>query len=286
MIHSERLASFLAFGQALNFTRAAQQMHISQPSLFAQIKKLESELDTKLYEKHGRYLSLTRAGQQLLAHAREVERRDGQIRARLSGTEPDTPLVLAAGEGALLYLLPDALARLQKSHGGRIRVLTRNATDTIRSVVLGEATLGVTALSGPHSGVESTSLTLVGLQAVFSKSHSLAKKRSLGLSSLDGAPLVSVPRGFPHRENLEKLFAGAELRLNVVTEANGWTAMMHLASLGLGIALVNDFCKPPRGCVGRPIRNVPKLEYRVLWRQGDASSETELMRRAVLTKAG
>lgn len=282
MIHSERLASFLAFGECLNFTRAAEKMHISQPSLFAQIRKLESDLEARLYRKVGRSLQLTGEGVRLLAHAREVHRRDQALLAELQGRGSDEPLVLAAGEGALLHLLPKALIRLRKAEGTRLRVLTRNAQETIRSVVEGEATIGVTVMTGEHDGLESERLGLVGLQAVMPRTHKLAKKRSLLLDALDGEPLVTAPRPFPHRENLERLFSDAGCFLNAVTEANGWASMMHLAALELGVAIVNDFCVPPKGAVGRPIRGVPKLEYRVLWRTGDDSEDTVLMKRAIL----
>lgn len=284
MIHSDRLASFRAFGESLNFTRAAEEMHISQPSLFAQIKKLESDLDTRLYTKVGRSLKLTSEGGRLLAHAREVHRRDEALLAELQGRSSEEPLVLAAGEGALHYLLPDALIRLRKAEGGRLRVLTRNAQETIRSVVQGEATIGVTAMTGPHEGLESARLALVGLQAVMPRDHRLAKKRILSLGHLDEEPLVTAPRPFPHRENLERLFAEADCSLNAVTEANGWASMMQLAALGLGVAIVNDFCAPPKGAVGRPIRGASKLEYRVLWRSGDDKEDTALMKDAILSK--
>lgn len=283
MIHSERLASFRAFGESLNFTRAAETMNISQPSLFAQIKKLESELEVRLYIKNGRSLRLTSEGIRLLSYARELQRRDEAFLAELHGRASDQPLVLAAGEGALLYLLPDALRRLRRTGGARLKVLTRNAHDTIRSVAQGEAAIGVTAMSGDHEGLDSTRVSMVGLQVVLPKAHALAKKRSVTLNCLDDEALVTAPRGFPHRENLERLFSDANCKLNVATEANGWASMMHLAALGLGVALVNDFCSPPKGTVGRPIRGLPKLEYRALWRAGDDSEDTRVMRDAILT---
>ncbi len=284
MIHSERLASFLAFGEDLNFTRAAKRVHLSQPSLFAQIKKLESDLETRLYKKRGRMLELTVEGSRLLAHAREAYRRDQALVAELRGRPSQQPLVLAAGEGALHYLLPSALIRLRKAGGARLSVLTRNSEDTIRAVAQGEATVGVTAMTGHQEGVESSPVALVGLHAVMPKTHDLAKKRSLSLGTLSGEPLVTAPRPFPHRENLERLFSDAGSSLNATTEANGWASMMHLAALGLGVAIVNDFCTPPKGAVARPIQGVPKLEYRFLWRSGDDSADTLLMRSAVLSQ--
>jgi DNA-binding transcriptional LysR family regulator len=281
MIHSERLASFIAFAETLNFTRAAERVHISQPSLFAQIKKLETELGTALYRKVGRSLVLSASGEQLLAHARDVARRDAALRAAMSGRAADAPLVLAAGEGTLNYLLAPALRRLSTGKGQRLRVLNRNAAETVRCVLRGEAAVGVTVYTGEQPALSSKRLGLVGLCGVMPKTHPLARSRILSVEALAGVPLVTASAGFPFRGYLETLFANSDCALNVAVEASGWGSMMHLASLGLGLAVVNDFCAPPKGCVARPLRGVAKLEYRLFWRGDDDSADTELLRRTI-----
>ena len=284
MIHSERLSAFLAFGELLNFTRASERMHLSQPSLHAQVKKLEGELDVALYERIGRQLRLTGAGERLLAHAREVQRRDEGFLAELSGRRSHSPLVLAAGEGALLYLLGDALKALGKTHGQRLRVLTRNSAETIKAVLQGEATVGVTVTSEEQEGLSSTRIKVVGMMAVMAKNHPLAKKRTLTVPQLAGISLIAAPSGFPHRASLEQQFATQDVAPQVAVEANGWESMMHLASLGLGVALVNDFCRVPKGCVSRAIRGTPRLEYRLLRRSGQPTVEERVMCEAITAK--
>src|SRR5262245_1539095 len=143
MIHSERLSAFVAFGNALSFTKAARSLHISQPALHVQIQRLAEELGVTLYRRQGRGLVLTEDGQRLLAFAREAVARDEEFRAELRGETRSGPLVLAAGQGALLYLLGPALKALGKAHGRRFRVLSRDATQTVAAVRSGEATVGV-----------------------------------------------------------------------------------------------------------------------------------------------
>src|SRR5688572_3455202 len=76
MIDSEHLRSFVAFAETANFTRAAERLHLSQPALFVQIKKLAQALDTPLYTRRGRTLELTVQGKKLLAYGREQSERE------------------------------------------------------------------------------------------------------------------------------------------------------------------------------------------------------------------
>src|SRR6185437_17118427 len=108
MIDSDRLASFIAFAEELNFTRAAARLHLSQPALHVQVAKLGDEIGAPLYRRDGRAIALTPAGGALLAHARDAQRREQAFLATLGSPGPRT-LALAAGEGALLYVLGGAI---------------------------------------------------------------------------------------------------------------------------------------------------------------------------------
>src|SRR5688500_7316736 len=139
MIHSEQLRAFLAFGEAQNFTRAAERLHISQPALHVQIKKLGESLGVPLYARRGRRLELTVAGNTLLAFAREQQERTATLIADLKLERREDVVVLAAGEGTFLYLLGDALKSFQRVGRAQLRVLTRDREAAVAAVQLGEA---------------------------------------------------------------------------------------------------------------------------------------------------
>jgi DNA-binding transcriptional LysR family regulator len=67
MINSEWVRAFVTFAETLNFTHAATRLHISQPALHVQIRKLGESLQTPLYVRHGRSLTLTDEGRKVLA---------------------------------------------------------------------------------------------------------------------------------------------------------------------------------------------------------------------------
>jgi DNA-binding transcriptional LysR family regulator len=86
------------------------------------------------------------------------------------------------------------------------------------------------------------------------------------LTDLKGARLIVPPEGKPHRTMLSRMLATAEVPWTIAAEASGWELMLHFAALGLGLAVVNDFCRIPKGLIARPVRGLPGVRYSLLAR--------------------
>lgn len=272
MISSERLSSFLVFGEELNFTRAAARLHLSQPSLHVQIKKLAEELGVELYRRVGRNLELTAQGRAALAFARELDERSRAFRGALGKPSPER-LVVAAGEGTFLYVLGQALREACRKPGLSVRALTRDREGTIAAVREGEAHLGVAPLDAVPDGIRATPLRRVGSLVVVPRGHPLARKRRVRLRDLAEQRLILPPVGRPHREQLARVLGAHDVPWELAMEASGWELMLHFAALGAGIAVVNDLCRIPRTLAARPLPELPALRYCLLERSGAALSE-------------
>jgi DNA-binding transcriptional LysR family regulator len=98
LLESDALRSFAVFAEHRNFTTAAAALHISQPSLHVKIRKLAAALGTDLYEREGRRLTLTAAGEQLAAFALDSRRRLDEFLRELH-QESTSTLTIAAGRG-------------------------------------------------------------------------------------------------------------------------------------------------------------------------------------------
>ena len=72
MLDLESVRAFVVFSEQMNFTQAARQLHLSQPALHARVQKLASELGVPLYQRHGRRLVLTQAGEEVVRFGRET----------------------------------------------------------------------------------------------------------------------------------------------------------------------------------------------------------------------
>src|SRR5580704_14242191 len=106
-LEPDALRSFAAFAEHRNFTTAAVSLNISQPSLHVKINKLAASLGTDLYERKGRSLVLTAAGEQLAALALDVRMRVDDFLGVLD--EGASVLRIAAGRGAFRWVVPDAI---------------------------------------------------------------------------------------------------------------------------------------------------------------------------------
>lgn len=275
----EQLFSFAAFADKLNFTRAAEDLHISQPALHVQIKKLSEAVGVPLYVRSGRALALTRQGRELAAFARSVKQQERDVLGELRG-ESGGPVVLAAGQGAFLYLLGRAIKRFPKERWP-LQLLTRRGPEALAAVREARAQLGVAVLDRDPADLEVTRLCSVGQVAVMRREHPLAARRRLSAASLDGQALVVAPPKSPHRVMLEQAMKTAGAALAVGVEATGWELMLEFAKNGMGIAVVNDFCPVPRGCVAVPVRGLPRASY-TLFGRATSNQATRTLRRLIV----
>ncbi len=275
------LPTFVAFADTLNFTRAAKQVHLSQPAVHMQVKKLEDAVGAPLYVRAGRRLSLTREGETLARFARETVARTRGFFAELRGTRPE-PVVLAAGEGAFLYLLGPAIA----AYAAPLRLLTRDRDGTLEAIRSGTADLGVAVLEAPADGLVTTTLTTVDPVVVMPKRHRLAKKRRLRPRDLAGERLVVPPPDRPHRTTIAQAMRRAGVPWEVAVEAVGWEVTIHFVSLGLGVAIVNGCCRIPAGLRACPIADIPGVEYQLVQRPGSSErAAVGALRAALLAHA-
>jgi LysR family transcriptional regulator, low CO2-responsive transcriptional regulator len=264
-VNYEHLRSFVAFAARRNFTHAARELHISQPALHVQIRKLTEAVGRPLYVRSGRGLVLTRAGEKLAAFGRETLARGGALLAELRGDDAARPVVLAAGRGAYLYLLAPALRRFR----GALRLVVASGDEAVAMVADARADLAVAALASAPSPLVAQAVRTTRHVAVLTRDHALAGRRKVRATDLDGVPMVAAPAGAPHRAALEAAFAAADADFAVSVEAGDWDLMMQLTALGAGPCVVNDLCRTPAGTVAVPFEGLAPVTYQ-LFRRKDA----------------
>jgi len=260
----EALESFRIFAKTLNFTRTAEARHLTQPALHKQIKSLGESLGTPLYRREGRSLVLTEAGEMLARFSSELGDRIGLLKRALQGSVAEAKVTLVAGRGSYLYLLGGALESFQEACPGRIQLLTRDREGSLQALRMREAQLGVTVLEELPKDLRATLLMEVEPHLIVASDHSLAGRRSLELSALDGLALICPGKPSLMREMIAQRLADQGLQFNPVVDASGWDLMMHFASLGLGAAIVNGCCRAPEGTVAIPIKGLPRTRYYLL----------------------
>lgn len=283
-MNHDALDSFVVFAKHLNFTTAARELHLSQPAFHTKIRKLGEELGVTLYLKQGRNLVLTRDGEQVAVFGREMQRQTVDFTARLSGSAP-APITLAAGRGAYLYLLGDAIRRHLRRFQD-LKILTMPGPETVQAVEAGIAQLGVVARAPEDREFRVDLIRQVGQKVVVQKSHRLASRKSITPVDLNGEALIVPPRQRPHRTQLETVLASAGVSWNVAVEAEGWDLMVHFVRMGIGAAVVNDFVPVPRTLRGIPVQGFPEIPYHVIRKPAHTSEPADFLATAIRKSAG
>lgn len=145
-----------------------------------------------------------------------------------------------------------------------LRLLTMDRDQAIQAVVAGKSHLAVTPLETFSAELEAEPLASVGQVLVIPKAHPLARRKRIQLADLEGSRLVVPHAGQPHREMLARMLQSAGVRWEIGVETAGWELMMHFVQLGVGLAIVNAYCTPPKGLVAVSIPELPRLNFQLV----------------------
>jgi DNA-binding transcriptional LysR family regulator len=263
-VPAEALASFAVFADHLNFTRAAAALHISQPALHVKVRKLAESLGRPLYHRDGRRLVLTADGEAVARFARSHDERLAQFLAEFAGAASTRPVVLAAGQGAYLYLLGDTIRAALAEEPTRLRLINCDHRQMLAAVRSGQAHVGVSVLDALPDDLAVTELATFPQVLLVPTGHRLARRRSVALRDLAGERLVVPPQQRPQRLLLERSLRSAGAGWTVAVEAEGWPLITHFVSLGVGLAVVNGCVPAPPGLVAKPVTDLPSVTYHVV----------------------
>lgn len=264
VVSADALASFVVFAEHLNFTRAAADLHISQPALHVKVRKLAQALGRPLYHRSGRRLVLTADGEAVARFARGHDERLAHFLADFAGAAARRPVVLAAGQGAYLYLLGDTIRAVLAEQPTRLRLINCDHRQMLAAVRDGQAHLGVSVLDVLPEDLTAVELATFPQVLLVPADHRLADRRTVKLRDLDGAGLVVPPRHRPHRMLLEQALTAAGAQWTVAVEAEGWPLITQFVALGVGLAVVNGCVPAPPGLVARPVTDLPPVTYHVV----------------------
>lgn len=281
----DALMAFAEFAEDGNFTRAAGRLHLSQPALHTRISKLGEAVGRPLYVRRGRGIEITPVGRQVQRFARELAASAAVFQSELQGQNVEPTVVLAAGEGATLYLLGQGIRAHLSHRRHSLQLLTADGAAAVEAVRSGRAQLGVACLETVPKDLTVLPLTRVGQVLAMPRRHPLSARRKVKLTDLQGADLIVPPEGRPHRVMLSRLLQSAGVDFNVVVEATGWEVMLHLVRLGMGLAVVNACCRLPAGVVSRPMPELPSLQYHLFHRNGGVTGSAATLRQNLLAQA-
>lgn len=248
MSDTHRLNVFLVAAEALNFSEAARQLQMTQPSVSQHIQALEQQFDQPLFHRHGRYVELTEGGKRLAALARDmmdcwvrIEEEMETLKGEVAGH-----LVIGCSTTPCKYILPRLLAGFH--HNYRRVSITCHTLPPERALQIlcdGEVHFALSA-SPPicHSNVEFLAVAVDTIQLIAPLSHPWASRPEIEPEGLYEVDFIMREEGSGTRAAVSRALANAGVHENelrtVLTLGNSEAVAMAVQE-GLGAAFVSGF---------------------------------------------
>ena len=277
--------AFLAVAGEGSFSSAARRLYRTQPAVTMAVQKLEREVGGKLFERTGRGVRLTRAGQLLRERIGPLLEQWEVARTLLRDSVDPVPtgtVRIGADEAAALYLLPAALRSFLKHYPGVQPVVRcQSLAETLEDLRAGEIDFGVASLSAAPPDLAYRPFLRTGRLLLAPRGFFHLTRGKVTLAKLSRCPILLPPKASTLRRRIDRAFRSQGLDFRPALEASSWETLKQYAGLGLGVAIVPGFCLP-RDDRRLTARSVSSLfghdEYGVLRRRsGSLSPAAELL---------
>jgi DNA-binding transcriptional LysR family regulator len=242
-LNLRQIRTFLAVAQSGSFTRAADILHLAQPTLTVQIRRLEQALQVKLFDRNTRSVNLTRVGRELLpVFQRMVDDLDVVISDTHDIAAMRRGVVRIAGLPSMAAgMLPSTIKAFRELHAGATFVIRDAVAGRVASMVRDEETdLGIMGGTSRGTDIDVLFEKEERLLAVFPENHWLATCRSIGIDEIAACPIVMLDPSTSVRNVVERAFLEAGKPINAACEATYMMTAVGMVSGGLGITILPE----------------------------------------------
>ena len=262
-----QLRYVVAVARTGNFSRAAEQCRVSQPSLSQQIQKLESELNQQLFDRLPRAVVLTEAGRCLLEYARKILTGIADARRAVDALDAEVAGRLAVGAvpSIALYVLPRLIVGFEQRYPKVTFELFEDTTDKLAQRLEDGALDIVLASSGYEAPpLAQYSLGREPLLVLLPKKHRLARKKAIKWSDLASEKFLLLHEVHSLAITVRRLLAANHLKPELVLQGAQLVTIAAMVAAGLGVTVVPEMMVHTefvKGCVAVPFaRPVPTRE--------------------------
>ncbi|MFQ3787862.1 LysR substrate-binding domain-containing protein [Halomonas sp. A29] len=222
---------FLAIAETLNFTRAAEKVHVTQSTLSHQIRQLEEELGQPLFARVGKRVVITQAGQAFHEHVAPILRQVDQALGAMKETPDELrgELRIAATHSFNVQLIPLCLSVfMQRLPQVKVVVEELSGNQISEGLVNGSLDLGISYRPAIPRGLRFEPLYNEELKLIVGSHHPLAKRKRLRMVELNGQRMTLLAPHFSTRQMLDECFEAAGARPQIVAELNAISPMVEL----------------------------------------------------------
>jgi DNA-binding transcriptional LysR family regulator len=236
----DQLHTFLEIVRLKSFSKAAQTCYRTQPAISAQVRQLEQELNTTLFERLGTRISLTPAGKIFAEYAEQILDLRRRAHDAINELErvPRGELVIAANEATCIYVLPLVFSEFKKMFPNvQLSVDRSYGARVVEAVLNNLADFGITQLP-----VQEKKLQVVGIHSdeivlLVPAKHPLAGKKSVAPRDLSGYQLL-MPKSGTTRTRLDSWLEPVEDDLRISMELDSTEMIKRFVMAGLGLSFL------------------------------------------------
>ncbi|MBI2908529.1 MAG: LysR family transcriptional regulator [Chloroflexi bacterium] len=236
-----QLLYFFAVARTGNFSRASEELGVSQPAVYKSVKSLENTCGIKLLERQGKGMVLTKAGRSLYECAEEIAALEN-VAERVVAAEKE-PMVghisIATGTNVGCYLLPNILSKWMSEHPRVTLTIIHGEHDQMESLLLRERVdfvLGSGERWAP--GLQSELIFSDALVVAAAAGHPLESAGFIPLKQLNRELFIVPLKGSASREELNLIQSQYGVRFRIAMEVNRHDMIKHLCAKGIGIGVL------------------------------------------------
>lgn len=264
------LQIFIEVADTKSFTRAAENLGYSQPTISFQIKQLEKELGFPLFDRIGHTVNLTEAGANVLGYAQKICHMAKDMAK--TGLQPQLPhgtVRLGMADSLCMPLISARFAAFRQQYPLiSLKIITAGTKDLFRLLDHNEVDLVCTL----DNHVYDTDYVIaqeetVGAHFVASPKNPLAKKDSVTIGELTEQPFLLTEKGMSYRRLFDEWLAQQSLEIHPVLEMGSADQLCSLVAENLGVSLLPDYVTEQAVTEGRVVRlDLPDCPVK-LWKQ-------------------
>ncbi|MCG7336303.1 LysR substrate-binding domain-containing protein [Sporosarcina sp. ACRSM] len=267
------LKYFQTVCEELHFTRAAEKLGISQPTLSQQIRLLESQLEDDLFLRVGKKIELTAAGTILLEHVNRIFLEMEIAKEKIQELKGLNRGQLRIGTSGNHLLYASLLSFHQQYPNIKLSVFDLTTEETVLKILNSELDMGVVFLPIYHQQLETIPLFSSELSVAVSITHPFAEKEEIQLEELQSQPIFLLPEHYLLRQSIDKHCLELGFTLNPIVELSDIYSLVRMTILHNGATIL------PRqylnGVTDLPIKlvkisdSLPIKKVGIIYRQGD-----------------
>jgi aminoethylphosphonate catabolism LysR family transcriptional regulator len=234
------LRAFHAVATEGGFTRAAESLGVTQPTLSAQVKALEDSYGVALFDRRGRGIVATTLARQLLEITRRLFLLEEEAQELLARARDLTTGHLRVSADGPYHVVPFLATFAQRYPAVHISLAIGNSQEVLDALLHYQADVAVVADLEPDARLETILCAENRLVVFVPRQHPWARRRAIRLADLEGQPMVLRELGSMTRRLFERATTKAKVNPRVVMEIESREAVREAVAAGLGIGVVSE----------------------------------------------